>query len=150
MVPNWGPNVDKIARVGTHLFFRWQGAAGSPRAFRGSHGSPEPEVPQLAFLAASDSAATDPAADALPTDGDAAAAPDGAAGTADAGPAATSITVPDSLLRGARLLSASASDNRFTLQTGPAGVTSAMALVALDLCGLSAARGVHGGVLCRG
>ncbi|HKX79820.1 MAG TPA: cell wall hydrolase [Novosphingobium sp.] len=45
--PYWSPSLDKLARVGTHLFFGWPGSWGGPRAFgrayRGNEGPTAPE-----------------------------------------------------------------------------------------------------------
>ena len=50
VVPYWQSSLDKIAQVGTHLFFRWTGVWGRPGAFRRVPLSVEPPVGQLAFL----------------------------------------------------------------------------------------------------
>jgi hypothetical protein len=33
VAPYWAPTLLKIAQVGTHIFYRWTGPAGEPRAF---------------------------------------------------------------------------------------------------------------------
>lgn len=48
--PLWSARLDKIARVGTHLFFRWHGAWGQAGAFRQTHGGQEPAIARLASL----------------------------------------------------------------------------------------------------
>ncbi|MBB5686924.1 cell wall hydrolase [Sphingobium boeckii] len=48
VVPYWSGSLDKIAAVGTHLFFRWTGWWGTPAAFRGGVSGGEPVVPRLA------------------------------------------------------------------------------------------------------
>jgi spore germination cell wall hydrolase CwlJ-like protein len=50
VVPYWSGSLDKIAAVGTHLFFRWRGWWGTPPAFRLSRDSIEPVVPRIARL----------------------------------------------------------------------------------------------------
>lgn len=35
--PYWSPSLDKVAKVDTHLFFRWKGYWGSPASFRTSY-----------------------------------------------------------------------------------------------------------------
>ncbi|MBB4857417.1 spore germination cell wall hydrolase CwlJ-like protein [Novosphingobium chloroacetimidivorans] len=40
--PWWSPKLEKIARVGTHLFLRWPGFWGSAAALTGRHRTPEP------------------------------------------------------------------------------------------------------------
>ena len=48
VVPYWSSSLDKIAQVGTHLFFRWSGWWGTPAAFRGAIGRDEPVEARLA------------------------------------------------------------------------------------------------------
>ena len=50
VLPYWSSSLDKIARVGTHLFFRWQGASGMPLAFRAGQGGAEPLIGRIARL----------------------------------------------------------------------------------------------------
>lgn len=42
--PWWSPRLEKIARVGAHLFFRWPGYWGSARAVLGRRGGVEPSA----------------------------------------------------------------------------------------------------------
>jgi len=86
VVPYWSASLDKIARVRTHLFFRWTGWWGTPGAFRGRASGIEPVEPEIAALFAAHRA-PDPAAEtATPAEGalpgDAAAAAAAAGGTA--------------------------------------------------------------------
>ncbi|MGF7147790.1 spore germination cell wall hydrolase CwlJ-like protein [Sphingomonas zeicaulis] len=48
VVPYWSSSLDKIAQVGTHLFFRWSGWWGGANAFRGPVGGSEIAVAKLA------------------------------------------------------------------------------------------------------
>lgn len=48
VVPYWSSSLDKIAQVGTHLFFRWSGWWGGANAFRGPIGANEIAVDKLA------------------------------------------------------------------------------------------------------
>jgi len=48
VVPYWSSSLDKVAQVGTHLFFRWEGWWGTPGAFRGGHVGSEPIIGKLA------------------------------------------------------------------------------------------------------
>lgn len=48
--PIWSGKLEKIARVDTHLFFRWSGLWGSPAAHRKRYAGGEPAVPALALL----------------------------------------------------------------------------------------------------
>lgn len=52
VVPYWSGSLDKIAAVGTHLFFRWRGWWGTPPAFRLARESVEPVIPRIATLSA--------------------------------------------------------------------------------------------------
>lgn len=59
VVPYWSGSLDKVAQVGTHLFFRWQGWWGTPGAFRGGHGGSEPAIAKLAGLSPAHAGAAD-------------------------------------------------------------------------------------------
>lgn len=48
--PEWSTSLDKIARVDTHLFFRWPGRFGAPAAFARSHAGSEPVIAKMAGL----------------------------------------------------------------------------------------------------
>ncbi|CAN5337143.1 hypothetical protein BH09PSE3_BH09PSE3_04200 [soil metagenome] len=50
VLPRWSGELDKVARVGTHLFYRWQGYWGSPGVFRQRTDAAEPRVAALATL----------------------------------------------------------------------------------------------------
>ncbi|HVI99672.1 MAG TPA: cell wall hydrolase [Sphingomonas sp.] len=50
VVPYWSSSLDKIAAVGSHLFFRWTGWWGTPPAFNRNVQSDEPAIAQLAAL----------------------------------------------------------------------------------------------------
>jgi spore germination cell wall hydrolase CwlJ-like protein len=50
VVPYWSGSLDKVAQVGTHLFFRWQGWWGTPGAFRGGHAGSEAAITKMARL----------------------------------------------------------------------------------------------------
>jgi spore germination cell wall hydrolase CwlJ-like protein len=51
VLPYWSPTLDKIARVQTHLFFRWKGWWGTPPAFRSGYAGGEALDPRIAYLA---------------------------------------------------------------------------------------------------
>lgn len=61
VVPYWSGSLDKLTRVGTHLFFRWRGWWGTPPAFRpyGTSGG-EPLIAGIARLSPAHSATTLP------------------------------------------------------------------------------------------
>ena len=50
VVPYWQSSLDKIAKVGTHLFFRWTGWWGTAGAFRSPGAVTEPAITKLALL----------------------------------------------------------------------------------------------------
>lgn len=50
--PYWSQSLMKLARVDTHLFFRWPGRWGSPGFLNASYGGNEPAIRQLAYLPA--------------------------------------------------------------------------------------------------
>ena len=64
--PYWSAELDKIARVETHLFFRWPGYWGSRQAMAAPYAGNEPAITALAALAshAPDEAAGEASADA--------------------------------------------------------------------------------------
>lgn len=75
--PYWSPSLEKLAQVGTHLFFRWPGYWGSASAFRVGNNGQEPVVGRLAGLSAVHAGGTPDAAltgDAVPAVTDAAVA----------------------------------------------------------------------------
>jgi spore germination cell wall hydrolase CwlJ-like protein len=48
--PYWSDSLEKIAVVDTHLFFRWPGFWGTPRAFRSAVSGVEASIPKMAAL----------------------------------------------------------------------------------------------------
>lgn len=62
VVPYWSGSMDKIAQVGTHLFYRWRGSIGSAGAFAAAVRGPETIDPRLLALRA-----VDPTAAASPS-----------------------------------------------------------------------------------
>jgi hypothetical protein len=74
VVPYWQSSLDKIAKVGTHLFFRWTGWWGSPAAFTAPTARAEPAVAKLAALSPAHRAAAGAEGEALALEAGAAAA----------------------------------------------------------------------------
>jgi spore germination cell wall hydrolase CwlJ-like protein len=66
--PYWSSSLDKLAQVGTHIFFRWRGYWGTPNAFRGGGGAPEPLIGRLAALSAAHANAPDAAVALIPVE----------------------------------------------------------------------------------
>jgi hypothetical protein len=53
VVPYWSNSLDKIAKVGAHIFYRWPGYWGSPRAFQSKGaGKIEPAIDKMALISA--------------------------------------------------------------------------------------------------
>ncbi|BBF69184.1 cell wall hydrolase [Sphingomonas bisphenolicum] len=59
VVPYWSGSLDKIAAVGTHLFFRWRGWWGTPPAFRQSEDKGEPLIGRIARFSPAHQGGTD-------------------------------------------------------------------------------------------
>ena len=49
VVPYWAPNLDKIAALGNHVFYRWRGYWGQRKAFDQAYAGETPNGPRLAF-----------------------------------------------------------------------------------------------------
>lgn len=56
--PYWSGTLDKIARVGTHLFFRWKDGWGRKASFAAAYARSEPVVPLLSSLSLAHQAPT--------------------------------------------------------------------------------------------
>jgi spore germination cell wall hydrolase CwlJ-like protein len=50
VVPYWSSSLVKLANVGTHIFFRWEGGWGKPAAFRFGHARVEPQMAKMRSL----------------------------------------------------------------------------------------------------
>ncbi len=61
--PYWSPSLDKLAKVDTHLFFRWKGFWGTPASFRVSYRGGEAALTELV------SRYQTPSSDTIETDG---------------------------------------------------------------------------------
>lgn len=92
VVPYWQSSLDKIAKIGTHLFFRWTGWWGTPPAFNRTPAGSEPAIAALAPLTGAPVGALelDPATLALPN------APEGVAPVAG-DPNSFLVTLPAGL-----------------------------------------------------
>jgi hypothetical protein len=51
VVPYWSSSLTKLALVGTHIFYRWEGGWGRPPAFRHAASGIEPEIARIEKLA---------------------------------------------------------------------------------------------------
>jgi hypothetical protein len=72
VVPYWSSSLVKLANVGTHIFYRWEGGWGRPAAFRLSPARVEPQVALMRSLTSDPSTLAD--APVLDLDAQAAAA----------------------------------------------------------------------------
>lgn len=50
VLPVWSQQMDKIAAVNTHLFFRWRGARGEPATFAARYAGGESRIAKMAML----------------------------------------------------------------------------------------------------
>ncbi len=50
VVPYWSSSLTKLANVGTHIFYRWEGGWGTGRAFTDRHAGVEPVLPKMAYI----------------------------------------------------------------------------------------------------
>ena len=148
VAPYWSAKVDKIAQIGTHLFFRWTGGAGRPGAFTSRYAGGEPRIASLMPLspAHGDAAVPTVAPLALPTGLPGADALARLAHAVEPGRAATEAAIPPAMLRGNRLVAYDERRNNYDVALAPAAPAGAMAVMALDLCARTAGRPctVHG------
>jgi spore germination cell wall hydrolase CwlJ-like protein len=80
--PYWSPSLEKLAQVGTHLFFRWPGGWGGPGAYTGQLNGQEPAIAKLAGLSPAHAASGMETGWVAPTSGEISAATVAAAVTA--------------------------------------------------------------------
>ena len=50
VAPYWSPTLLKVANIGAHIFYRWAGGMGLPRAFSGQYTGGEPLLAQITAL----------------------------------------------------------------------------------------------------
>ncbi|RYD68181.1 MAG: cell wall hydrolase [Sphingomonadales bacterium] len=129
VVPYWSTSVDKTAIVKTHIFFRWRGTPGDPRAFSSIYRGGEPLIPKMAGLSEAHRAP----GEAPPLENATEAMP--AVETPEAAPAAP---VSEAALRGNALSSRNAATNSFAIVVPEDAFAGAPAMTALDLCRVSA------------
>ena len=126
VVPYWSSTLDKIAEVNTHLFFRWRGWWGQPRAFSGQYAGGEQLDPRLNAFASPAAASDAPAV--LP---DGTVAPPGAAKER----AALRIEgVSPAALKGSIVRLANEENNEFGLELPGDAYPGDYALAAYALC----------------
>lgn len=122
--PVWSDSLDKIAQVGTHLFYRWHGRWGDPSALLRNGLAPEPAMAQLARLSPAHAAGLAASLAGLPPplDADAGTATD-AASAASMAVATAPHAVPGK------------HEAVLEFAVSPGGNGAAYAMKALDLCG---------------
>ncbi len=126
VVPNWSSSVDKVAAIDTHLFFRWRGANGKPRAFHNRHTGVEPRIQGMTGLSL---------AHGETADGPAIAEANGAAELASLSlPVDHPPAVPEVNLRGTALARASTSENLYVIKLDSGQLTGSTALIGVELC----------------
>ena len=134
VVPYWSATLDKIARVDTHLFFRWRGYWGTPAAFRGRYAGgevPDPRVPGVpvpALAAGIDGAPPTLSFDVPPVSGDAIL-------TLTPRPALAIPGVPATALQGSRVLLGTAEGREFALELDAGIPADGYPAIARALCG---------------
>lgn len=143
VVPYWSATLDKIARVDTHLFFRWRGYWGTPAAFRGRYAggeAPDPRVPGVpvpAMVPGMDGASPVLTFDVPPVPGDAIL-------TLTPRPTLTIPGVSAATLQGSRLLLGSADGREFALELDAGMPPDGYGAIARALCGARPACTVAG------
>ncbi|MET0251763.1 MAG: cell wall hydrolase [Novosphingobium sp.] len=128
VVPYWAASLDKIAQVGTHLFYKFPGAMGKPGAFTGVHAGTELINPKLGGGAGETALAVAAESASAPADDAPAAVPPVTA-------APVAATAPAGVnLRGSDLLLADADAGVFVLALQPGRFPGDYAMTSLDLC----------------
>lgn len=118
--PTWSAQLDKLARVDTHLFFRWRGKWGAAPAMMQSYTGSEPAIIAMAQISPIHRAETVPALSAI------------AIAVAQAPPLTGAIATPVNVAAAAK---PSLPPGVYQLPIAPGGSAAAPALAALDLCG---------------
>jgi hypothetical protein len=125
VVPKWGPELDKVAVVRTHLFFRFKGRWGQPDALREHYVGPEPIDPGIASL--TDASAGEPTPETVTR------VATGGAGAATA--AASSAPERTADLDGNIVRLADPATNLFFMQVDPGAFPGSYAVAAWKICG---------------
>lgn len=128
VVPYWSGSLDKIARVGTHLFFRWKGWWGTAPAFRSRYAGGERVDDRLPGAASLVEAAVGNVADPVPSDPTVAAVEPAVSAT---------VAIPgvrEADLKGSVLRLADLDTNSFVLQLRPGAFPGDWATSAVVIC----------------
>ena len=121
--PRWSSSLTKIARVGTHLFFRFPGHLGQPAAFQSPAIGMEPSIAELALLSPVHGAASEGLADGAPV-----------AGVQNLAFSAPALAVSRELM-GNRVSASDGTGAQFALQLNMQAAWGSYAKVARALCG---------------
>ncbi len=124
--PVWSAALDKLARVDTHLFFRWRGSWGGAQAMRQAYSGEEPAIPALAGLSPFHRG------EAMLADGGQPAAPDGAVPNPGSVPFAAAFAAPSVP---APLAASPSQKSTFRLDVSLSANAGAPAMAALGMCG---------------
>ena len=127
VVPFWRDAMDKIAAVGPHLFYRWRGFWGTPRAFVGRAQPLERIDPRLVPLAGPGQLAMQAQIDTSPIGAEAPEPP----------PALQEVTVPGigyGELNGAVIRLADADSGQYVVQFDPEAAPQTFEMLAVRLC----------------
>lgn len=129
VLPYWSAALDKIARVHTHLFFRWHGPWGRRGAFVGTHSGPEIVDSRLVQW-------LDTAGSPVATIDSPVLLPDDAvyAGT-DSASATVDRDATPQIVRGSKVRLADHDNGQFVLELDPHVPPGDYAMAAITLCG---------------
>lgn len=123
--PYWAPTLDKVARVHTHLFYRWKGWWGTRKAFTQAYSGGEIVGARLARWVGGATAAT--LATVAPSDLQTRESSSVTAHAAGSG-------IPEAQLKGAMVAVADIERGVFVLKLNPDAFSGDYAIAALNLC----------------
>jgi hypothetical protein len=138
VVAYWSPKMEKLARVGTHLFFRWPGPYGRPKAFARGRFAAEAAEPRMAALSPAHALAVRSDPSLPPAEAAPAAREAAAGGVIDY--AARGRNFPKEYAAGNRdlkthrVLWSDPTGQKFVMLLDPSGQAGSYALTALALC----------------
>jgi hypothetical protein len=125
VVPYWRDTLDKVAIVGSQIFYRWRGGWGRPGAFTGSTAAPEVIDPRIVSLAG-------PALDAPALEGPVDA--DQSDGPLPPRQSLDVAGVPRAALKGAIVRLKDDEAGQYVLQLAPGAAPGGFAVTAFTLC----------------
>lgn len=136
VLPYWSGSLDKVAMVGSHLFFKWRGGWGQLPAFKMAYSGSEPPIPRIAFLDAShrnESGINEPSgiANIVSTETNSlpASVAFGLEFARNQDPSLQTVN-----MRGSELMLVHPDGGAYAVVLGPSSLSGNYALMALDLC----------------